>query len=187
MVGLSNSKSSEIQEDYFQWLCGLVGIATPSHSYWHLARHLHRKEFYWTVPNDDNREKDGKKLREEYLDETGVIGHQYLEGICSVFEMLIALATRMEYILMDPNEGDRTSKWFFEFIRNLDLEGFTDEDFVDRIALYKIDLVVDKMLERGYTHHGVGGIFPIRRTKNDQRKVEIWYQMQAYLDENYDI
>jgi hypothetical protein len=29
----------------------------------------------------------------------------------------------------------------------------------------------------------VGGFFPLTHPNDDQRKVEIWYQMNAYLDE----
>ena len=33
---------------------------------------------------------------------------------------------------------------------------------------------------------GFGGLFPLKHAKKDQRKVEIWYQLQNWLMENYE-
>ena len=188
--------TDEIKAEYFRWLCGLVGIATPGHNYWSLAVQMHAKEFIWTVPNDDNRDEDGKKLRSEFLDDTDFrcpscnLGIRYgchacLDGPCSILEMLIALAFRMEYILSDPSKGDVTSDYFWEFVKNLGLERFTDEDYSDRLGLTTVNRILDKLVERDYKANGEGGIFPLKRVTKDHRKVEIWYQMMAYITENY--
>ena len=73
---------------------------------------------------DENRAIDGLELRTDFEYETG----EYLDktsGLmpkCTVFEMLAALAIRCESQLMyNPSLGDRTSKWFFEFLDNLNL------------------------------------------------------------------
>lgn len=183
--------SDEVREDYFQWLCGLVGISTPGHSYWSLGRELHKKVFYWTVPNDDNRAEDGKKLREEFFEETSSKYHSpdnYMDCLdepCSVFEMLIGLSDRIQDILFDPSNEDGTTEYFWVLIRNLGLEVFTDEDFSDRMGPYGVNLILEKLLERDYDWKGNGGLFPLRHAQKDQRKVEIWYQMSSYINENY--
>jgi hypothetical protein len=41
-----------------------------------------------------------------------------------------------------------------------------------------------RLNRRLYTTSGYGGLFPLEEPKEDQRKVEIWYQMMAYLGEN---
>ena len=46
-------------------------------------------------------------------------------------------------------------------------------------------LILNKIIDRGYSRRGVGGLFPLKYSKNDQRKVELWYQMHSYLIENY--
>lgn len=190
------SATDEVRKEYFQWLCGLVGVSTPDHSYWLLATELHKKEFYWSVPNDDDRAADGKQLREDFFDETnyrckdcnlraGYNCLDCLDGPCSIFEMLIALAIRMEFILSDSSREEQTAKYFWDFIRNLGLESFTDEDFFDRTGPFSLRIILEKFLERNYTSKGDGGIFPLKRPGKDQRKVDIWYQMSAYISENY--
>jgi hypothetical protein len=32
---------------------------------------------------------------------------------------------------------------------------------------------------------GLGGMFPLEDPREDQRAIEIWYQMMAYINENY--
>ena len=40
------------------------------------------------------------------------------------------------------------------------------------------------VIDRDYDASGFGGIFPLRRPAEDQRKVELWYQAAAYILEN---
>jgi hypothetical protein len=36
---------------------------------------------------------------------------------------------------------------------------------------------------RNYDRKGVGGIFPLYRSRRDQRRVELWYQFNEYIEE----
>ena len=46
---------------------------------------------------------------------------------------------------------------------------------------------VNRVNGRMFSRDGSGGLFPLRRFDRDQRSVEIWYQMQAWLMENSDV
>lgn len=177
---------------YFQWLCSLVdGNNRPDKSYSRLLKILSVKEFYWSVANDDNRIEDAKKLQEIFQSSDG--DYVYMDTYvyrdssdisCSVLEMLIALAHRMEDILSDSEFGDRTDKWFWELVFNLGLERFSDDAVFDSRAESRIDEILDIMIDRRYNRNGNGSLFPLRRGIRDSRKVEIWYQLMAYLEEN---
>jgi hypothetical protein len=69
-------------------------------------------------------------------------------------------------------------------VENLDLMRFADDVYLQSDGKHIITMVLDVLLQRTYTNKGVGGLFPLKRSKNDQRKVEIWYQLQEYLAEN---
>jgi len=168
---------------YFQWLCETVDINTELSSYYLLAKHLHRRNFYWTVPNDENRGMDGKQLREEFLAEEGLTS--IIAGECTVFEMLIGLARRMNSILNEELDKDRTAEWFWVLMTNCALNNFSDDDFEAMGGKWAFDLIIDGILDRGYRRNGLGGLFPLRHSKKDQRKVEIWYQMSDYILERY--
>ena len=164
----------KISNDYFLWLCEQVMLRQSDEDYSFLLRALHRKEFYWTVPNDDNRAEDGKDLRYEFVEEYDIFDYDVIKGPCTVLEMLIGLSRRFD-------DGERVpAEWFWEMLENLfDMEKCTN-DVVDPAYL---DHVLDRLLDRTYEFNGVGGIFPLENPQKDQRKVEIWYQMQAYIIE----
>ena len=176
---------TRIEEEYFDWMLSVVcdGNDEPSVSYRKLLGYLNRVEFTYRIRRDADRAFDGMALRhrfalmrEEY-DYDMVM--DFLYGPCTVFEMILALAIRCEEgIMSDPKYGDRTSQWFWKMIVNLGLGGMTDLLY-DKYAVEKI---VGDFLERRYEPNGRGGLFVIKNTDQDLRKVEIWKQMMWYLD-----
>lgn len=165
--------------EYYEWLCDMVGIDRGDKSYYFLAKSLQTKNFYWSVPNDDNRGSDVIQLRTKYF--AGFIP----KNPCSVFEVLIGIAIRFEEMMAEPEKGNRTAEWFWMMIHNLKLDIHDDVFYYDPDSERYIDAVLTKMLDRTYTRNGNGGLFPLKKAKKDQRKVEIWYQMCTYLTDNY--
>lgn len=132
-------------------------------------------EFVWRHPMDENRALEGLELRDDFEYETG----EYLDkgsGLmpqCTFFEMLAGLAIRCESQLMrDSLSGDRTSKWFFEFLENLDILDCDERD-VDKIV-DNCEAFMDGDLD----------MFPMRSGKK-RKNEEIWKQLMAYLNEKY--
>jgi hypothetical protein len=162
-------------DKYFQFLSDIVA---GDYNTGLLLRYLHKIEFYSLIPNDDNRGEDGKRLREIFLDNSGESFH-LPEEPCTVLEMFIGLAYRMENELKCGPHWLSVSECFWLFLKNLNL-GWSDND--NDAAVKE---VISSFLERKYKRNGNGGIFPLKQTHNNQKKVEIWYQMQEYLLENY--
>lgn len=48
----------------------------------------------------------------------------------------------------------------------------------------KIDDTIETLMFRTYGPDGKGGFFPLSHPKEDQTKIEIWYQMSAYINEH---
>lgn len=174
------SNNGTIDDNYFEWLYGKIGSVrnrNPSRSHWELAKQLYGTEFVWFVPNDDNRAGDGKDLRVEFMYETNLedLDPDWLELECSVLEMLIALAIRVGF-----ETSEETIEWFWRLMNNIGLRDLTDENYVNDSYLL-IESTIEKVLYRKYKRNGDGGLFPLRHAKQDQRTVELWYQMSAYL------
>lgn len=173
---------ASLDERYFTWLYSLVAsvkVKNPNRTHWKLCRQLHKKEFVWLVPNDDNRVEDGRDLRHEFLevDNPPWVDPDWMELGCSMLEMLIALARRLSF------EADgSTEVWFWHLIETLELEHFNDRNYDDH-AEAVIDETLDRVIWRRYSRDGSGGLFPLRNPAQDQRKIEIWYQLGAYLVE----
>ena len=178
-----------VQSSYFQWLCAIIEANDRSEGYYLLAKDLFAKEFFGTVPNDENRASDGLELRatfaanetETELEEKLTL--DILAGPCSVLEMIIALASRINFILSDGDK-DNTCDIFWELVGNLGLDDFSDNVYYQRGGSNAVNCALNTLLLRKYDRRGFGGLVPLPKTKVDQREVEIWYQMSAYLDEN---
>lgn len=200
--------NERIQTLYFNWLCVLVHVDDYMGKSWYiLAKILHDIEFYWTISNDDNRAADGVKLREIWLsnfkneaEDLGVdvyVQADALSGACTIFEMMVGLATRIESDIMQRDgEGNRTWMWFWNMVHNLisdaDLinchwwhNGCNDEEITPKEANI-IKEMVRRCLDREYEPDGTGGcLFPIFRSGIDRREVELWYQAQDWISDNF--
>jgi hypothetical protein len=62
-------------------------------------------------------------------------------------------------------------------LENIGLDSFTDNRYEEGY----VDEVVQRVVFRKYARNGHGGLFPLRHADEDQRDIEIWYQLSAYL------
>jgi hypothetical protein len=171
-----------LDELYFTWLYGQVGsveITDPSVTYWGILKQLYTKEFVWVVPNDDNRLEDGRDLRLEFLVEEKIVPDEdetWMRLGCSMLEMMVGLSRRLSF-----EAGGESSRWFWQLMKNLKLDECTDDQ---TIVEREVDNMLDRVIWRTYRRNGLGGLFPLKKSKDDQRGIEIWYQLCAYLLEN---
>lgn len=169
-------------EQYLTWLYGQIdnsNLKNPARTHWSLARQLYTKEFLWFVPNDDNRVEDGKDLRYEFLETCDVEDPDpsWLGLGCSMLEMLIALSRRLSF-----EGGGEPREWFWEMLENIEIfMAHSNDQHYDARIKDEINESLDRVIWRNYSPNGVGGLFPLSHPQEDQRKVEIWYQMAEYL------
>lgn len=183
---MSGGYSFDIKQDYFEWLCEIVHADQVDRSWWILMKDLHKRTFYSLIPHDENRASDGLELREDYMRDNWYPKYVDLDGECTMLEMLIGLARRISFEMSNPYDDeapDRTVYWFWEMLDNLGLMMFSDDCYAERGGVHFVDQIIDRFLEREYDWDGEGGLFPLRNSQEDQRRVEIWYQMNAYLTE----
>lgn len=179
---------------YLTYLYDLVGGAG---NYTTLLQQLHEVEFYSLVPNDDNRGVDGEQLRIKFIDEMGPQGSSYLpDHPCSVLEMMIGLAYRLEFELIGGLYERPMTDWFWILVDNLRLTDFNDILYREGHEIRsKVGRIIRVLLDREYDTDGFGGLFPLGKSvtktgktvTKDQRRIEIWYQMNAWVMQNYPI
>lgn len=160
-------------EGYLRKLKDLI-LPAPNHKHYHiLLNELYNRDFIPIIDRDDNRAEDGLYLRTrmDYEDDRP----------CSILEMLIALAGRF-----DGNPGlDPDEVWnnFWIMMHNIGLDAYDDVNY-SRNEVWSILYIFEN---RTYSFNGKGGLFPLKKAKEDQRKIEIWSQMQEWLIENYGV
>jgi hypothetical protein len=103
----------------------------------------------------------------------------FVMPVATMFEVLVALAARADFM---TDHGEHF--WFDTFITNLKLKQFNDMGFLARDAA-KVERKLRRFNDRRYFPDGDGGIFPLSDPAGDQRQIEIWYQMGAYMTEHH--
>lgn len=175
--------AKRIEELYFEWMQEIV-CDNKHMAYTKLLHFLMDTPFYYIIDMDGNRYEDGIDLRYRFAEHEGynetMIAKHIDHRDCTVLEMMIALAIRLEeHIMSDPEKGDRTSVWFWDMIKNLGLTLYDDDNF----DVIEVTGIIKRFLNRDYKPDGHGGLFVIPHTKDDLRNVEIWYQANWYLNQ----
>jgi hypothetical protein len=163
---------NKINYEYYDWLVEQIHIPNGK-SYSGLFEVMHNTEFHWTIPNDDNRVQDGKDLRYYFID--GRKGRIDLDG-ATLLEILVSLSQKVAF-----TAGGVPKRWAWKLLKNLRLTEKSDP--LTEHDLERINDVLDALVWRTYQPNGRGGFFPLNHPEQDQTKVEIWYQMNAYVIE----
>lgn len=177
----------QFKKDYRIWLRSYLGLDGMYDSF--VADILYEMPFTVVdgIPGDANRFSDAWDLRDQFADANGeMLSGTEDEWPVSVLEVLVILAMKMVYLSDDSpvrNDDDQVGYFYHEMLHNLGI----DEDFggTSESKEKLIRKVITKCLKRRYSKDGSGGLFPLRRPREDQRGVELWYQMNAYMIENY--
>lgn len=167
----------KISDGYLTWLMEKV---EATEEYTELFIALSNYEFTWTISEDRNRAVDGLKLRESYGYYTGID-----EEPCTVLEVLLGLSVRVGEEILWDGETNYASLIFWKMIENLQLQNETsrnlDEEYIyDRLYIF---------LNREYGNDGDGALFKLSQKNPKSQKcwknVELWYQCQYWLNENF--
>lgn len=167
---------SLIDQSYFEWLVSQITIPERNrHTFNELFLKLHHTEFFFTVSGDDNRVQDAIDLRTQFKQQVGT--NIKFNNYCSILEIIVALSRTLEFV-----DSGKASDWAWCLIENLKLQFYYDP--WDRDQNERVTEILDRFVWRRYQRNGRGGLFPLVFAKEDQRKVELWYQLNAYINEN---
>ena len=180
---------SFLVDDYVYYLYKIVQNGGENHR--KLCVELFKNRFFITrsAPKRDiDREKDGLELRKEQIYE---LYEAQLTYPCTMLEMIIGISKRMSEQLMDEDGEDKTAQYFWEIMENLGLTCMDDDNFGwdTGLAQKKIAKTCEILCKRQYNPDGTGGgMFPMPGLLGiNQKKMEIWYQMQEYINWKYGI
>lgn len=198
-------EEDNIKEAYFDYIYTISGLGVndknESLSKREFGNLLNEIQFTFVNPKDDSRAADGTALRYSFamtmrdayfseidFDEYKECVKKALNGPCSVLEMMVALAQKIENIAADPDYPDRTSMWINKMICSLGITGY-QHSYIQKHPEWKETVrgVVEKANNREYEPNGKGGYFHIipntEEEKNvDVRELTIWNQAMMYLN-----
>ena len=174
-------------EQYYDWLYKIVcGEWEPRNLSFHrLLMYLFNRDYIPACEMDICRATDGTSLRYRFASENGIPYERInmaFQGVpCSMLEMMVALAIRIEeHIMEDRSMGNRVGQWFWSMVVSLGLAAMDDTRFSEERA----EPILARFMDRDYQPNGAGGLFTITRTSIDMRTIDIWYQLMNWLNEN---
>lgn len=175
---------NKVYENYFKYLCDQARLGKKN-GFGELALSLFETDFLYLIPDDENRNIDGIEERERFIyscrDASSIEKIFLVEDFpCSVFELMLGVARRMDNYAYDLDEGSRIYLCFYTLLDNLRLSKFNDDEFDE---LYVND-ILSNFVNRTYKPNGQGSLFPLKHPEADMRIVPIWNQMTAFLNEN---
>lgn len=173
--------TNSLKSRYLEWLEPQLRDehGNPDKSYRDLLTVMFDTPFGWSVPMDDNRLADGLDLRREFSRESRPrpSEHQLDQlGPCTFLEVLIGLSRRMAF-----NAGGDAPGWAWQLLGNLELHRMSDP--LSRPKESKVRGILDTVIQRTYSPDGTGGFFPLAWPDDDQTRIDLWYQMNAYIME----
>lgn len=169
---------------YLRWLAARVKGTVQ---YSKLLSILHNVEFEWVIPEDEHRESDGRRMRSIFAEAKGFEAKDGdLLYPASFLEVLISLSESMGMNILydDENPDGEPYVYFWELLDNCGLANY-DNAYLSSMTKSEAEMFVraacERVMLRLYDRDGRGGLFPIPRSRKDQRKIELWYQMNEYI------
>lgn len=156
---------------YFHWMIDQVcDKYYDSRYYAKLLFELDNIPYTWSVHLDENRAKDGLEMRAQCKCNR--------VGPCSVLEMMVALALRVERDGYLSEDG--ADPFFWGMIKALGLYFNDDYNYDPDLT----DSCVNRMLNHEYEYDGSNGaLFVVKNPKTDMRNTQIWMQAMWYIAE----
>jgi hypothetical protein len=166
--------------DYIEWLKTTRCDLDPHNQYCLLFRDLSALNFVSIVDFDHNRIYEALYYREAYTGDTA-LPHDTV----SMLEIIRTMAIKCEEVSFDAEHTNTVTEWFWQLLGNVGLDKFVDLDYHDLGGGEVVRNILCKIILRSYDHAGVGGLFPLRYPTENQRFIDLFYQMRAYVEENY--
>lgn len=167
-----------VEDEYFRWLASTIDDAPGIRERQDLYIQLHNTVFLWSpmVPNDRNLLGHVISKRTQFDEDcwlvTQDLHRKFYNKPVTVFEVLLTISDHMAFLV-----NGSAVRCFRLLLANLELGSQSTKSEIDEKLV--------TFMERRYNNDGSGGgLFPLRGPDRNQRRVELWYQMNAYILEN---
>lgn len=167
--------------DYYDWLLTKANVRSHiKNGYSKLLSILFEVAFTPSKEFDCKRLDDGLDLRMTFDKETSFtnVSTMLEQKPCSMLEMMVGLAYRIEHDIMYDGGEDKTYIWFEKMISSLGLLDQTDDNFSEDY----VHGVLDVFNMCRYRPDGLGGLVYIPNYEGDMRALDIWSQMNIFVN-----
>lgn len=198
MDSMSNISKDEVRGAYFTYLKERVRTYVDDrNNYNYVLRTMHMIPMLALVRNDENIIEWGFENRRSFgyaypMYDDNLVAES-LPPQCTMLEAAIYLAEQTDNNIVrdDRLYYDGSDEIFWEMILdNVGLRDYTDDYAMNsRRVIDQIEVILRHLNERDYRRDGKGNWFWLREPREgiDLRKIPIWEQMWAYVNEGQGI
>jgi hypothetical protein len=173
-------------EGYFEWLWQRSEMGPKYHK---LLTFLYTIKYVPMLVDDENRRTDGNALIEVYCQEMGYdlppVEEFDFSG-CTVLEMLLALADRINNELIGDPETNHAPIWFEQMLENLGIYQYDDDHWDEKACAVK---VWNWMHKRGNVHLFCAPFSKKKGEKGEKsldfRKISEWELVNLSLNSQF--
>lgn len=183
----ANKEHGDVWSDYISWLGSWLNWDGRTRLFQYLADY----PFEVVIKMDENRVCDAIDMRSDFILEF-CDDHPLVSDMdpsihpISLLEILAVMASMIENdIMWNPDVPDRRHIRFDEMLRNAGLDIFDDGHWGTYGGELEVEPICDRIVRRKYGTDGKGGLFPLDDPQKNQRRLELWYQANAYCMERY--
>lgn len=178
-------------KEYYDWLMSLIhpapNITYRLHQYSLLLYELWKREFCWfdVHEGEESRAMDGKTLRDQFIMDFDATPDSVPQGPCTVLEMLIAFALRIDQQIHNWQVGNRPWVVMEMFIDNLGLSDLCDSQLNPMRDAGYINARLETWMAHKLGRKGEGGLFRFKRPILTINDMDNWAQMNRWIIENF--
>lgn len=178
-----------ISEEYFNWIINTIfDDEELIDSYYGLLLELHGIVFEYSIPKDENRQKDAQDFRYIFGDSVGYSQSYICRELDiqppSLLEVIAALINRVQdNVLCDLEHGITNQIIFIDILRSLQLDDLCNGHYLTSDDSIQVQNSIYRLYTRTYSYYGEGALFTVQNPQNDMRDTEIWFQFMWYLNE----
>lgn len=155
-------------EGYIDWLWKKSGLG-PDRS--RLIAFLMQAKYVPMLVDDENRRADGNALLDTYCQEMGYDlppVEEYDRSGCSVLEMLLALADRIDRELIGDPDFNHAPLWFSRMLENLGIYQYDDKHWDEK----KVALRVWNWMHKRGNYHLFSSPFSKKKGEKGEKEVD---------------
>lgn len=166
--------------EYIKWICDQLGLRVTK---WRgVMSNLNKIPYRWYIDTDENRAVEGLNLRNDYFKDRGFNRIDSDNSDCTVLEMLVSLANRLNLDYVGYPGDEKNGLIFIDFCKNLGIiSEESDENQCYSGDFEDISESVDAWLDGDFEENGDGSPFYVPSGDINLQNLSVWSAALGWL------
>ena len=172
-------------QEYIRWICDQLGLRVTK---WRgMISTLNKIPYRWSIDTDENRAVEGINLRNDYFKERGFNRVDTDSRDCTVLEMLVSLANRLNFDYVGYPGDEKNGRIFIDFCKNLGIvSAESNENQCYSGDFEDISENIDRWLDGNFEENGEGSPFYTPSEDINLSNLSVWSAALGWLQYGFE-